>query len=79
MESSFASGDPAGSYTHCGIYQRVPAVYAGGFYVEEDDRTRGMRVQWDGSVAEGSRVAVAGVVTTIDGERRVVATSVVGM
>jgi hypothetical protein len=47
--------------------------------VEEDDRTRGMRVQWDGSVAEGSRVAVAGVVTTIDGERRVVATSVVGM
>lgn len=54
----------------------VSAVYNGRFYLEQPDRTGGIMVVWSGTVAEGSRVDVAGTMATVDGERRVVASGV---
>ncbi len=53
-----------------------PVTYAsdGFFYVESPDRTCGIRVT--GTAAVGSSVIVRGVVRTVDGERTVVADSV---
>lgn len=57
--------------------QVVTAAFTGYFYVEEPDRSSGIRVT--GSAAVGSTVSVTGPITTIDGERVIDATSVSGV
>jgi hypothetical protein len=48
---------------------RVTAVFADGFYIEDSNRTDGIRVQCAESVAEGSVVKVFGRVSSYQGER----------
>lgn len=48
----------------------VTAVYNGFFYVENDDRTCGIRVDSLAPVAEGDRVSLSGYLATVSGERR---------
>ncbi len=56
----------------------VSAVYSGFFYVEDANRTKGMRVTWTGSTVQaGDAVSIAGTMsTTADGERNITASSV---
>lgn len=54
----------------------VSAAYSGRFYIQQPDRTSGIRVVWSGVVTEGSTVNVAGVIDTVDGERRITASAV---
>jgi hypothetical protein len=44
-----------------------------GFYVEEMDRSFGLKVIWDGKVAAGDIIDLVGSVGTVDGERCLVA------
>lgn len=48
----------------------VTAVFDGFFYVQNDDRTCGIRVDSRVPVSEGSKVDVAGYLQTVSGERR---------
>ncbi len=45
-------------------------VFAGGYYVQEPDRTRGLRVEENSSRQVGDRVRVGGRLASADGERR---------
>ena len=48
----------------------------GCFYIEEADRTSGIKVVSNDPVQEGDLVTVTGDIVTVDGERQIVATSV---
>jgi len=54
----------------------VSGVFGRFFYVQDDDRLCGLRVDWNSSVSEGTVVDIAGVMGTVDGERRIAASSV---
>jgi subtilisin family serine protease len=54
----------------------VTARFNGFFYVQDSARTGGIRVVWPGTVTEGAVVDVTGTLATVDGERRISATSV---
>lgn len=54
----------------------VTAAFEGFFYIEEDDRTAGIRVNAGTAVAQGDRVTVTGVLGTLAGERVIEADSV---
>ena len=54
----------------------VTAVFAGALYMEESDRSSGIQVQTTAPVAEGYRIAVSGQMTTLNGERAIIADSV---
>lgn len=54
----------------------IVAVYNNSFYVENDDRSCGLRVVSTDPVNVGERVTVAGVMATLDGERYIPATQV---
>jgi hypothetical protein len=54
----------------------VSAPFNGAFYVEETDRTRGIRIINSTTVTEGQTVTVLGTLRTTDGEREIVATDV---
>ncbi|MCE5315625.1 MAG: S8 family serine peptidase [Armatimonadota bacterium] len=54
----------------------VSAVFDGFFYVEDANRTAGIRVDSAVNVDEGNVVDITGTLNTIDGERRIVATDV---
>lgn len=47
----------------------VSAVFDGELYVQEEDRSSGIRVATDDAAAEGDRVDVIGVLSTSNGER----------
>jgi hypothetical protein len=49
----------------------VSAVFNGFFYVEDRDRTGGLRVVSTASVHEGDAVTITGTMATVDGERRI--------
>jgi photosystem II stability/assembly factor-like uncharacterized protein len=55
---------------------RVSAVYGDCFYVEDQNRVRGIRVVSSTPVTPGSLVTVQGLMKTVDGERAVEATAV---
>lgn len=55
----------------------ISAVFGGHFYVQDADRTGGMRIVSGAVVQEGSAVDVTGTLTTIGGERMISAASVV--
>lgn len=51
--------------------------FAGVFYVEDKQRVQGIKVVWNGStISEGMVVTLSGVISTVDGERQINATSV---
>ena len=55
----------------------VSAAFANEFYIQQGVHTSGISVGWSGTVHEGDRVNVLGVISTLpSGERRLVATSV---
>lgn len=55
----------------------VTRAFDGYFYIEQTDRTSGMRVQWPGAVTPGRMVSVKGTLETRNGiERQIRATSV---
>lgn len=54
----------------------VTAAWPGFFYVQQDDRAYGIRVDFSVSVAPGDRVTVTGHLNTPDGERTLTASSV---
>ncbi|MBI2844160.1 MAG: hypothetical protein HYX78_12230 [Armatimonadetes bacterium] len=54
----------------------VTAALSGRFYVEESNRSCGIAVSWADEIEEGSAAAVVGTLTTVDGEREIVASSV---
>ena len=54
----------------------VCASFDGFFYVEDTKRVGGLRVDYSGHVDEGSRVDIIGKMATIDGERKIIASSV---
>lgn len=56
--------------------KKVTGVFAGYFYVEETDRSSGVRVISDVPVSEGQLASVAGVLRNTDGEREILASSV---
>jgi len=47
----------------------VSAVFDGELYVQEEQRSSGIRVKTDDSAAEGDRVDVIGILSTLNGER----------
>ncbi len=49
----------------------------GSFYIQEQGTLHGIRVAWPGSVEEGKLVTVKGVIRTRNGEREIVAESVI--
>lgn len=58
--------------------RRVSAVFAGIFYVQEEDRSCGIGVLWSGPMPSiGDLAAVRGVMVTVDGERIVDASAVI--
>lgn len=60
------------------IVTAPPSRVGGAFYIEEPDRSGGIRVKWNGfEIPEGSAVSVVGRLATLDtGERQVLPTSV---
>ncbi len=50
-------------------YEIVSATFAGSFYIEEEDRSAGIRVDTATPVLEGNMVHVIGRLSTINGER----------
>jgi len=54
----------------------VTAVFSGFFYVQDADRSSGIRVNSSAAVQEGWRVNVVGTMTTTGGERAIQATSI---
>jgi len=50
------------------VGKTVSAVFLGSFYIQEDDRSSGVKVVSNASVAEGDRVRVIGVLGTSAGE-----------
>lgn len=54
----------------------VSAVFGQAFYIEELDRTQGLRVISDVPVTEGGAVTVIGIIRTTDGEREILADGV---
>ena len=53
--------------------KKVSAAFDGVFYVEESDRSRGIRVRSSTSVAQGNTVTVVGKLKTVGGEREIAA------
>ena len=51
------------------IGSMVSAVFAGSLYVQEDDRTSGIKIPGAANVAIGDRVRVHGELGTVHGER----------
>lgn len=56
--------------------KKVSAAFSGLFYVEDSDRSRGIRVRSSTSVAQGNTVTVTGKLQTVSGEREIVADGV---
>jgi uncharacterized protein (TIGR03790 family) len=56
--------------------KKVSAAFSGQFYVEESDRTRGIRVRSSTTVAQGNTVTVTGKLATVTGEREIAADGV---
>jgi|GEM_PF-874872 len=54
----------------------VSAAYNGTFYIQDSDRSRGIRVRSTAAVTEGSPVTVVGKIQTVGGEREIVADGV---
>ncbi len=54
----------------------VTGVFGGFFYIEEPDRTRGIRVISNEAVDEGDLMTVLGTLQTTDGEREILAAAV---
>ncbi|MHB9037755.1 MAG: glycoside hydrolase domain-containing protein [Armatimonadota bacterium] len=54
----------------------ISAKYNGSFYVEDDNKTTGIKVVGTTNVVEGNKVTVTGYMTTTDGERRIIATKI---
>lgn len=54
----------------------VTAAFYGAFYISEDDRSAGIKVNSTAAVLPGDRVNVAGTLSTLNGEREVSAASV---
>jgi hypothetical protein len=52
-------------------YATVSATFATYFYIEDADRTAGIRIESSTPVIEGNSVRVVGRLTTIDGERAI--------
>lgn len=71
--SAKALADNSRVYATGGV---VSAVFAGGFYIQQPDRTQAIRVNWPNPVAEASHVNVCGTISTSSGERFVNATLV---
>ncbi len=51
------------------IGKAVSAVFSGAFYIEEDDRSSGIKIDSSEKVAVGDRVRVVGKLATVAGER----------
>jgi len=74
---------PDGTLVRCmgktvtGFFELVGAtsVYTF-FYIEEFNRSAGIKVQYDGYVVEGTVVDVEGILHTVNGEKQITATSV---
>jgi len=79
LDISFIKEHPDGSTV--GLYHKTVTAgsdqFVGCFYIEELDRRSGVRVTTSKQVSEGAIVDVIGVLETVDGERRINATSVV--
>ncbi len=54
-----------------------PPLFSGFSYIEEQDRTAGIKVVWGPQFLRGDVVDVTGMLQTIDGERQIVASDVV--
>lgn len=54
----------------------VTAAFAGNFYIEEDIRVAGIRVEGTEAVAVGQSVAVYGVMGLVDGERAILSSKI---
>jgi len=54
----------------------VTAVFEGAFYIEEEDRSGGIKVMSGAEVSVGQQVNVIGQIVTVDGERQINATGV---
>ncbi len=55
---------------------QVSAKFNGFFYVQDSDRSSGLRVVSGANVSVGSTVTISGTLETVDGERRIVASGV---
>ena len=79
LDMASVKGHPDGSTV--GLYHKTVTVgsdqFVGCFYIEELDRRSGIRVTTSKQVSEGAIVDVIGVLATVEGERRINATSVV--
>lgn len=69
--------------THVGVYGQVVTAstseMGGCFYIEETDRSQGIRVNTTESIAQGQKVSVSGSIQTVNGERTIVADSVMAI
>jgi len=54
----------------------ISAVFDGFFYIQDPQRIGGLRVNWSGSVTEGSTIDATGTITASSGERVLNATSI---
>lgn len=71
-----AMNNPDGTTVAIQAYKPVSAVLPDCFYIQEPDRTRGLRVDLPAGPAGGTSVTVAGKLSTADGERRLVQASI---
>lgn len=54
----------------------VTAVFSGYFYIEDSNRTSGIRIDSTTSVTIGQSVQVSGILSTVNGERKVISSKV---
>ena len=73
-----AMNNPDGVQVVIGAYKPITGVFGSFFYIEESDRTRGIRVDATTTRAVGDTVSVSGRLAGSDGERRLSDAAVLG-